>query len=168
MTHDEFSKKWLGKRYCESEALGAQCVALAKLYMSEVYGIQSPKFGGSALTGWGNKSGTFDLTKWTKYTVPATIEQGDILFFDKTKTNPYGHVSVAHSATKHIEQNGGKGGGTGTGTDAIRLSTIPKGLLGFYRLKKVPNISQYVSRKEVASVAQALAPKEMVWNGERG
>ena len=44
----------------------AQCVALAKLLSKEVHGIQLGTFGGSAKTGWENKSNTFDPNEWIK------------------------------------------------------------------------------------------------------
>ncbi len=44
-------QKYLGKRYAESQELGHQCVAWAKLFASEM-GRPLKGFSGSALKGW--------------------------------------------------------------------------------------------------------------------
>lgn len=45
ISYQQFLDKWLGKRYRETPELGYQCVALAKLFFEEVYGITGLSFG---------------------------------------------------------------------------------------------------------------------------
>jgi hypothetical protein len=40
ITHDQFIKRWEGKRYRETGMKTYECVALAKKYAEEVYGIK--------------------------------------------------------------------------------------------------------------------------------
>lgn len=141
MTHNDFKTRWLDKRRQENEQLWYQCVALVKLYVQEVYGIWLWRFGGSALSWWENWLRTFDVGLWKKVANDPNLApvQGDIIFFDKTSANKFGHVAVVDTAdlneVKVIEQNGGKWSRKGLGTDCIRLRTYnylsPK-VLGWY------------------------------------
>lgn len=127
MTHQQIVTKWLGKKYAESRELGHQCVAWAKKYAEES-GHPIGGFSGSALKGW--QTGSPFSAEWRRVenTPQAVPKPGAIIFFDATKDNPYGHVSVVESASSKflivIEQNAGNGNGNGLGMNAITRRTV--------------------------------------------
>lgn len=108
MNYQQFITKWVGKRYRENAKLGYQCTALCKLYYQEVYKITGLFFGGSAINGFQGKG---NLKEYFDY-VP-TPKQGDLAFYNITPTNPYGHVAIVDDSKNILEQNGGRGSGTG-------------------------------------------------------
>ena len=59
--HNQFKMDWLGEWYAETNSLWRQCVAWAKIYSKEVYGIALWSFWGTAYTGRLNKSNTFNM-----------------------------------------------------------------------------------------------------------
>jgi hypothetical protein len=130
MNHEQIKSKWLGKRYRESVSLGYQCVAWIKKYCDEAYWLTGLSFWGSAYTGW-NREWNLD-TFFDRVESPRTW---DIIFFDKTLSNPYGHVAIVDSVGMIIEQNWGSGGGTGLWSDSIRLAKQPTNVLGYMRKK---------------------------------
>lgn len=139
--HNDFLKRWEGKRFREAWIDTYECVALAKLYANEVLGEKLGWFGGSAYKAW--QTGSPFGNKWKKQenSLMAKPPFGSIVFFAPSKANGWcGHVSVVgHSNLlwmEIIEQNGGKWKGTGTGTDAIRKHKhYYGGCLGWYSLK---------------------------------
>ena len=133
MTNQSFLDKWLGKRYRESAELGYQCVWLVKLYYEEVYGIHGLSFGWSALSGWQKKGNLQDILD-----IVTQPQVGDMTFFNKTPTNPYGHVGIYQDQKTLLEQNWGTGGSTGLGKDAIRLWKMPSNILGYMRPRETP------------------------------
>jgi hypothetical protein len=104
-----------------------QCVAWAKLFASEM-GRPLKGFSGSALKGW--QTGSPFSVEWKRVenTPQAVPKPGDIIFFDATKANPYGHVAVVERADQKmiivIEQNAGNGNGNGLGMNAITRNTV--------------------------------------------
>ena len=131
----EFIKKWEGKRVDYDGVYKYQCVDLIKQFTKEVYDIELGSFGGSAINAWNNN--TFD-SKWRS--IISDYQVWDIIFFNKTKENPYGHVAIITDwglVNKILEQNGGTGNGDGQGTNAIRIRQVNKKdkILGAYRLK---------------------------------
>lgn len=86
-----------------------QCVDLIKHYSQNVLGLKLWSFGGSAKTGWFNKSNTFPSEFFEKIinTASAIPQSGDIIFI-KTNT-PYWHVAIVLDADikkiKVLEQN---------------------------------------------------------------
>jgi hypothetical protein len=64
-------------------------------------------------------------------------QQWDIVFFDKTSNNKWGHIAVHNDDFSILEQNGGIGWGTGLGVDAIRLHKAPSNALWFMRPKPI-------------------------------
>ena len=131
INHQQFLDKWLGKRYRETPELGFQCAWFCKLYFDEVYGVRWLSFGGSALTGWQKKWNLQDILD-----IVTQPQVWDMVFFDKTPTNPYWHVWIYHDQKTLLEQNGWQGGSTGLGKDAIRLAKMPKGILGYMRQRE--------------------------------
>lgn len=139
MNYQQFITKWVGKRYRENAQLGYQCTSLCKLYYQEVYKITGLFFGGSAINGFqgkGNLKEYFDF-------VP-TPKQGDLVFYNITPTNPYGHVAIVDDSKNILEQNGGRGSGTGLWDDAIRLYKAPTNVAGYMRLKTVDEVDKRV------------------------
>lgn len=134
MNHQDFINKWLGKSTTYGEPYWAQCVSLSKQYTLDVLGVTPKSYGGSAWNWYLNTANTFD-SNWEK--LQWEPRQGDLLFFPRTSNNPYGHVAIAHNSSEMIEQNGGTGGGSWQGTDAIRIVPIHKDLAWFWRFKGV-------------------------------
>lgn len=125
MDHTTFKDNYIWKRVQETTSLWYQCVALAKLYSSKVFNIQLSWFSWSAIE-WRNTWSPFD-SKRTRVNVWKTIpKQWDIIFFNKTSSNPYWHVAVVDSSTASkvlfIEQNWWKWTWTWIWTDAIRIN----------------------------------------------
>jgi surface antigen len=81
------------------------------------------------LRGWETGS-PFVGTEWVRVenSISAVPTSGSIIFFDKTKTNSYGHVAVVDSADADliilVEQNAGSGNGNGIGANAITRRTV--------------------------------------------
>lgn len=126
MNHEAIKTKWLWKRYREPWIKTYECVWWTKKYCEEAYWITWLSFGGSAYNGWDNK---WNLNNF--FTKVWSPKQGDLVFFDKTPTNPYGHVAIVENNVDILEQNGWTGGGTGLWTDAIRISKAPSNILGY-------------------------------------
>ena len=143
MKHTEVITKWLGGKFRENIILGYQCVAWAKKYVYDRYNISLGVFGGSALSGWENKSNTFPSSNWVKveYKPGLIPPAGAIIFWWATANNKYGHVAIVDEwSTKDniviVEQNGQLGWWKGTNGDEIRRITIKPNargaLLGWY------------------------------------
>lgn len=139
-------QRWIGKITKENETLWAQCVAWAKKFALE-QGNPIWTFSWSALNGWLTGS-PFVWTKWERVTNTTTAipKEWDIVFLDKTASNPYGHVAVAGegctgSKLVLIEQNAGTWNGDGKNGNKITMRAIkyndPKRgvCLGWYTLK---------------------------------
>jgi len=133
---NSFRAKWLGHRYEENDILKYQCVALSKLWSIHL-GKPTWPWGGTAISGWRT-----NLPGWIKIEnkIGSRPQEGDILFWAPTKANDYcGHTSVCTRDggamwLTHMEQNGGRGSDTGTGSDAIReRRTTYYNLLGWKR-----------------------------------
>ena len=139
-------KNWIGKIVDYDKAYGYQCVDLARQHAKDMWNPIGT-FWGSALTGWLTGK-PFIGTKWERVvnTVTAVPKEWDIVFLNKTPSNPYGHVAVAGegctgSKLVLIEQNAGTGNGDGKNGNKVTLREIkyndPKrGIcLGWYTLK---------------------------------
>ena len=139
-------KKWIGKIVDYDKAYGYQCVDFARQHAKDMW---NPiwTFWGSALNGWLTGS-PFVWTKWERVTNTTTAipKEWDIVFLDKTASNPYWHVAIAWegctgSKLVLIEQNAGNGNGDGKNGNKITMRTIkyndPKRgvCLGWYTLK---------------------------------
>ena len=111
----EFIDKYIGKKVDFDHAYGAQCVDLFRQYAKEVLGIKEHT-GPCATTG-----GAIDLfqdyeqmpveKKYFTRSIQKNWKSGDILIWDKTPTNKYGHVAILiavfdNSKFLVFEQNG--------------------------------------------------------------
>lgn len=141
MSHNLFLNTYLRTSYKEPWMKTYECVALAKLYVKEVYWITLGTFGGTALSGWENKSNTFPPEIWERiehkpWKVP---KRWDIIFYSYPKKT--GHVSICHEANKIdilvCEQNSQSGNWDWKWYNQINLSIKNwyKNILGWYRLK---------------------------------
>lgn len=113
-----------------------QCVDLVKQYSNEYLLQPLWTFGGSAKTGWENKSNTFPEELWEKinYTGENKPKVWDIVFYNN---EPYGHTGVCVWPNFVIfEQNAWTWSGYGA-VNYCRIELMSKQFLaGWYRLKK--------------------------------
>lgn len=139
-------KNWIGKIVDYDKAYWYQCIDFSRQHAKDMW---NPiwTFSGSALNGWLTGS-PFIGTKWERVTNTTTAipKEGDIVFLDKTASNPYWHVAVAGegctgSKLVLIEQNAGTWNGDGKNGNKITMRAIkyndPKRgvCLGWYTLK---------------------------------
>lgn len=124
-----YLKSWLWKKIDYDKEYWNQCVDWVRLFAksnTEPIGT----FSGSALNGWltGNP---FKDTNWkrTVYKPNTYPDPSSIIFFDKTRTNPYGHVAVVANADEAsvivYEQNAWNGNWNGLWSNAISKRTYP-------------------------------------------
>ena len=114
MTLEEFVKKYNGKKVDYDNAFGPQCVDLPRQYWKEVGGILEHT--GPCATSGGAKDLFLDYDKmpiekkYFKRSTAKNYQPGDVLVWDKTDKNKYGHVAIflAKLGTALIvfEQNG--------------------------------------------------------------
>ena len=114
MTLEEFVKKYNGKKVDFDHAYGAQCVDLFRQYAKEGLGI--PEHTGSCATSGGAKDLFLDYDKMPiekKYFTRSkgkAYQPGDVLVWDHTEKNQYGHVAIflayLGSGLLVFEQNG--------------------------------------------------------------
>lgn len=139
MTLIEFIEKYQGKKVDFDGAYGAQCVDLFRQYTKDVLGIREHT-GPCQTTG-----GALDLfvdynimpveKKYFTRGTNKNWKSGDILIWDKTPANKYGHVAILIAVSDNskflvFEQNGI----TQAGAEVkVRDRT---GLLGYLRRKK--------------------------------
>lgn len=138
--YKSYRKKWLGKAVDYDGVYGKQCVDLVKHFTKDFMGVTLGSFSGSALSGWETGS-PFD-TNWkkVKYSEGKSPKLGDIVFFDKTKANAFGHVAIALWGNKKLlallEQNAGNWSGEWMDGDEIREKIVtyskPYTCLGWY------------------------------------
>ena len=107
MNLDEFISKYIGKKVDFDGAYGAQCVDLFRQYNKEVGGNPHTGSVEGAKEIWTNYN-TLDEKKYFKKV--RSLKEGDVVVWDGTPTNEYGHVAifVAKCNSKIIvfEQNG--------------------------------------------------------------
>ena len=114
MTLEEFVKKYNGKKVDFDHAYGAQCVDLFRQYAKEGLGISEHT--GSCVTSGGAKDLFLDYDKMPiekKYFTRSkgkAYQPGDVLVWDHTEKNQYGHVAIflayLGSGLLVFEQNG--------------------------------------------------------------
>ena len=98
MTLEEFVKKYKGKKVDYDNAYGAQCVDLFRQYTKECLGIKEHT--GPCATSGGAKDLFLDYSKMPiekKYFIRSTQKNwipGDVLIWDATEKNQYGHVAI--------------------------------------------------------------------------
>lgn len=114
MTLEEFVKKYKGQKVDYDHAYGAQCVDLFRQYAKECLGISEHT--GPCATSGGAKDLFLDYDKMPvekKYFYRSRQKNwipGDVLIWDKTDKNQYGHVAIflAYLGNSFLvfEQNG--------------------------------------------------------------
>ena len=137
MTLEEFVKKYNGKKVDYDNAYGAQCVDLFRQYAKEALGIKEHT--GPCATSGGAKDLFLDYNKMPvekKYFFRSTQKNwipGDVLVWDATEKNKYGHVAIflakLGSSLLVFEQNGITQAGA-----EIQVRS-PDKLLGYLRRK---------------------------------
>ena len=137
MTLEEFVKKYKGKKVDYDNAYGAQCVDLFRQYAKEALNI--PEHTGACSTSGGAKDLYLDYDKMPiekKYfsrSKAKSWQPGDILVWDATEKNKYGHVAIflakLGSSLLVFEQNGITQAGA-----EIQVRS-PDKLLGYLRRK---------------------------------
>lgn len=137
MDIEEFVKKYNGVKVDYDKAYGPQCVDLARQWIKEGLGI--PEHTGSCSTTGGAKDLFLDYNKMPKekkYFFRMKNKgnsPGDILIWDSTETNKYGHVAIylgkLNNSLIVFEQDGFK-------QDGAKINLRSKtNLLGFLRKK---------------------------------
>lgn len=114
MTLEDFVKTNKGKKVDYDKAYGAQCVDLFRQYAKDVLGIREHT--GPCATSGGAKDLFLDYDKMPvekKYFTRSkgkAYQPGDVLIWDSTPTNKYGHVAIFLSYLGNslivFEQNG--------------------------------------------------------------
>lgn len=114
MTLEEFVIKYSGKKVDFDNVYGAQCVDLFRQYCKDVLNISEHT--GSCSTSGGAKDLFLDYPKMEKEKKYFTREtkkgmvQGDVLIWDGTNKNQYGHVAIylgkLNNSLIVFEQNG--------------------------------------------------------------
>ena len=98
MTLETFVKNNIGKKVDYDGVYGAQCVDLFRQYAKDVLGIKEHT--GSCLSSGGAKDLFLDYDKmpieknYFKRSSAKNYVAGDILIWDKTDKNKYGHVAI--------------------------------------------------------------------------
>lgn len=98
MTLEEFVKVYNGRKVDYDGVYGPQCVDLFRQYVWDVLGIKEHT--GSCASSGGAKDLFLDYDKMPiekKYFIRSKQKnwvQGDVLIWDKTGTNKYGHIAI--------------------------------------------------------------------------
>jgi len=88
MTIKAFGKKYMGKKVRDG-----QCVALFRQYAEECYGIPHTGSVTGAIDVWLTRSSN-PLIKRYFDIVEGRPQEGDVIFFNPTSSNKYGHVAL--------------------------------------------------------------------------
>lgn len=137
MTLESFIEKWNGKKCDFDGAYGCQCVDLFRQYTRECLGIVEHT--GSCSTTGGAKDLFIDYQKMPieqKYFTRSKQKNwiaGDVLIWDSTPTNKYGHVAIYLGKINNLlivfEQDGFK-------QDGAKINIRSReNLLGYLRRK---------------------------------
>lgn len=138
MTLAEFVNKYINTKVDYDKSFGAQCVDLFRQYCKDVLNI--PHTEACATTG-GARDLFLDYFKMPLeqkyfYAMKATeMKYGDVIIWDSTETNKYGHVAVLISKINNnsilvFEQNGIKQDG------AKLVVRLIENILGILRFKE--------------------------------
>lgn len=114
-TH-EFFNKYCGRKIDFDGAFGAQCVDLFRQYCKDVMNIPERMEGVEGAKDLWLNYDKMPIEK--KYLKKEQADYGDVVVFDRTATNPYGHVAIfvgftnsAKSEMLVFEQDGFEQGG---------------------------------------------------------
>lgn len=126
MTYQQFKDSRLGGRVDYDNVYAYQCVDLVLQYLKDCYGLNGGIWG-NAIDYW-NRTSSPILTKFDKLSTK-DCKQGDIVVLNGLPGNPYGHIGICDGQDANnviiLEQNGA-GGGSGTGSNAIRTRAVTK------------------------------------------
>lgn len=109
ITLDDFIKNYEGKQIDFDKAFGSQCVDVFRQYSKEVLGIKEHT---GAVTGAKELYLNFDKMSLMQkhFEKVYTPHKGDIVIYNSTSTNIYGHVAIVVYASRKtivvFEQNG--------------------------------------------------------------
>jgi hypothetical protein len=92
ITHDDFIKKWSGKKIDWDGYYEGQCMDLYHQYVHEVLGLEHPS-AASAYMLWGYTYTDYDKIPNTARAIP---RQGDIIIWNKNTGGGHGHVAIFH------------------------------------------------------------------------
>lgn len=122
--------EWSGKRYGDTTLIAEgvpaseiyQCVSFIKIVLAQQFGIQAGAWGNATNYWYGTNS--IMLAKFQKVGT-TNVQIGDIVVLG------FDHIGIANgiqsdTTYQQLDQNGGAGGGTGTGSDAIQVHTFKK------------------------------------------
>jgi hypothetical protein len=123
MNTKEFVDKYIGKKVDFDKQYGAQCVDLFRQYCQDVWNV--PHLGGvngakDIFIDYEKMPGEVKYTDRIEYTGGNYPQEGDVIIFDKSGTNQYGHIAICLYATKSrivvFEQDGFSQTGAKIGT----------------------------------------------------
>lgn len=149
MNTSTYAQAVKGKLIDYDGVYGSQCVDLVKDCISKCFQIKLGTFGGSARSGWFNKSNTFPADTWDKIvndvTKPDQVPVAwDVIFFD---TWTYWHVWIVlksypwENKILILDQNTGNGDGKWE-DDCIKIQEYTyKNVYGWYHYQM--NITEY-------------------------
>ena len=118
MTLDKFVEKYNGQKVDFDKCYGYQCVDLFRQYCEDVLNVPQPSgvIGAREFyTNYEDKPVEVKFFESLPYkgNIPAS---GDVVIFDRTNANPYGHIAIVIAADrvcmKILEQNGFTQAGT--------------------------------------------------------
>ena len=151
MTLQEFIQKWQGNGYQENSNFGYQCVAAAKIYIYDCWGIQPTvvrndggaknvyfDFPNSMIGGRG------DIVELIPNTPDGVPNAGDVIIWGANMGGGYGHIAIVTDANKNtftvLQQNGGNGDGEGS-DDYFHIANYPNynNVLGWLHFKTKTN-----------------------------
>lgn len=95
MNIKELKSKWIWKRIDEFWNNSFQCVAWAKQAILDLYWEHISSFSWSAINWRATWSPFNEYWNRVYYTIWLVPSAWDVIFFNKTKTNKYGHVAIA-------------------------------------------------------------------------
>jgi len=90
MTLTQFIKTYNGQKVDFDKKYGFQCVDLYRQYLKDVLGVEQTPAVDGAKDIFENH-GNLNITKDSNV---ADYSRGDVLIWDSTSTNPYGHVAI--------------------------------------------------------------------------
>jgi hypothetical protein len=102
MTTKEFIDSYIGKKVDFDKQYGAQCVDLFRQYCKDVWDV--PHLGGvdgakDIYINYEKMPGEVKYTDRIKYMGANYPQEGDVVIFDKSATNQYGHIAICLYAT---------------------------------------------------------------------
>lgn len=106
----KITDRYNNKKKGWTNAYGYQCVALMQVYLNQFefkdgWLDDAWDYGQAFKKGFAKDKTVMGLSPKNWQIVTKGFKKGDVLFFKPTSTNQYGHVAIAISKTKRLEQN---------------------------------------------------------------